>query len=80
MDLEIPRTFFGWCTVLDAALLALSALLLLLAQDWVCKIHGLWFRLPREVLTGKIYSVLGTWKILAIVFHFVPWLALVLMT
>ena len=62
------------------ALPALSSLLLLLAQDWVCKIHGLWFRLPREVLAGKIYSVLGTWKILAIVFNFVPWLALVLMT
>ena len=79
MNLEVLRTFFGWCTVLNAALLALSSLLLLLAQNWVCKIHGLWFQLPREILVGKIYSVLGVWKILVIVFNFIPWVALVLM-
>ena len=79
MNLEILRAFFGWCTILNAALLALSSLLLLLAPDWVCKIHGLWFQLPRETMIGKIYSILGTWKILVIVFSLVPWLALVLM-
>ena len=80
MNLEILRTFFGWCTVLNASLLALSAVLLLVAQDWVCKFHGFWFRLPPEIMTRNIYVVFGVWKILLIVFNLVPWLALVLMT
>ena len=80
MNLEILRAFFGWCTLLNAGLLVLASLLLLLAPDWVCKFHGWWFQLPRETMTGKIYSVVGVWKILMIIFNLIPWLALVLMT
>lgn len=80
MNLEPLRIFFGWCTILNAGLLLLSSLLLMLAGDWVARLHGRWFPMPREAFTRQFYQYLGWWKILVIGFNLVPWLALVLMT
>ena len=80
MNLEPLRIFFGWCTILNAGLLPLSSLLLMLAGDWVARLHGRWFSMPREAFARQFYQYLGVWKILIICFNLVPWLALVLMT
>ena len=78
MDIETVRAFFMWCAIINAALLALSFVILALAGDWVYRMHGRWFPMPRETFNVVIYSFLGIFKILVIMFNLVPYVALVI--
>ena len=68
--------FFMWCTIVNAGLLAISFLFLAFAADFVYKMHGKWFPMPRETFTVVLYAYLGLYKILILVFNLVPWLVL----
>jgi hypothetical protein len=80
MDIVALRTFFMWCTLINGALLILSALLLMGAGDWVYRLHRRWFALSRETFTAMVYGFLGIYKVLVITFNLVPFLALAIMT
>ncbi len=80
MDLELLRTFLGWCTLINFGLLMLSFGMLALAGGWVRKIHGRWFPMPAEDMIRAHYGMLGTYKILVIIFNVVPWIALTILT
>ena len=57
-------------------LLALSFLILAFAGDFAHRIHSKWFPMPRETFNVAIYSFIGIYKIIIIVFNIVPWAAL----
>jgi hypothetical protein len=76
MDVQTLRAFFLWCTLLNGALLAFSALLLTFAGGWVYRLHSRWYPMPRETFNAAIYGMLGLFKILVFVFNLVPYLAL----
>ncbi|WP_345947266.1 DUF6868 family protein [Natroniella acetigena] len=76
MELQLLRTFFMWCTILNVGLLLLSFPLLILANDYVYKIHSKWFSMPRETFNMVLYSLIGIYKIIIFVFNLVPWVAL----
>jgi len=76
MAIATVKDFFMWCTILNVALLAFSALFLSLANAWVYKMHTRSFPLSREAFNAIIYSFLGLYKVLIIVFNLVPYLAL----
>jgi len=78
MDIRTLTAFFMWCTILNVALLLLWTLLLLAAPDLVYRIQRRWFPITRETFTVVMYSFLGLFKIVVIVFNVVPWLALLI--
>lgn len=76
MDVQMLTRFFMWCTILNMVLLVLSFLILAFAGDFVYKIHGKWFPMPRETFNVVLYSFLGIYKIIVFVFNVMPWAAL----
>ncbi len=54
MDIATVRAFFLWCTIVNGALLALSVLILTCAGDWVYRVHGTWYSLPRDAFNVVI--------------------------
>ena len=78
MDIATLRAFFMWCTVIDAGLLVLSFLFLAFAGDFVFQMPGRWFPMSREAFNIALYSFLGFFKILFLVFNLVPYVALLI--
>jgi hypothetical protein len=76
MDIQTLTSFFMWCTILNIGLLMFSFLMLALAGDFVYRIHNKWFPMLRERFNPVIYSFIGFYKIIVIVFNVVPWIAL----
>lgn len=74
MDIQTITNFFMWCSIINGGLLILSAILLTFAQDFVYSLHSRWYSIPRETFTVVVYSFLGGYKILFIVFNLVPYL------
>jgi len=79
MTLINLQTFFMWCTIIDGMLLIVAALVCAFAGDWVYRMHGRLFALPRESFNVVIYALIGVFKIVFLVFNLVPWLTLLLM-
>ena len=76
MDIQMLTSFFMWCTILNMGLLVLSSLILAFAGDFVYRIHGKWFPMPRETFNVVIYSIIGMYKIIVFVFCVIPWAVL----
>ena len=76
MDVETIRAFFLWCTIVNVALLAYSFLAFVFAGDLVYRIHSRWFPISRDAFNLAIYSLIAIYKILVVVFNFVPYVAL----
>ena len=78
MDIIIVKTLLMWCTIINVLLLVLSFLVCAFAGDWVYGMHSKWFPISREAFNVAIYSFLGLFKILVLVFNLVPYLACVI--
>jgi len=78
MDIQTLTAFFMWCTIINGAMLVLSAAMIMLAQDFVYSMHSKWFHIRRETFNVAIYSFLGFFKIVFIVFNVVPYVALLI--
>ena len=78
MDIQTLTSFFMWCTILNVGLLVLSWLLCVCAGDWAWRIHNKWFSISRETFNVAIYSFLGLYKVLVIVFNVIPYVALLI--
>jgi hypothetical protein len=78
MTIEILAKFFMWCTILNAALLALSFSVVAfgLGGDRVYRIHSRWFPMTRDAFNTVLYLLIGIYKIFLFVFNIVPWIAL----
>jgi len=78
MDIQMLTRFFMWCTILNGGLLIFSFLICAVSGDWVHQMHSKWFPMPRETFNVVIYSFLGLFKIVFLVFNVVPWVALLI--
>ncbi len=78
MNIQILTSFFMWCTIINAGLLILSAIMIIPAEDLVYRIHSKWFSFSRETFNVVIYSFLGLYKIAILVFNLVPWIVLLI--
>ena len=76
MTLDTLSTFFGWMTVFNFALLAVAGIALMAMRDWASELHARMFGLEAADVRMSYFRWLATYKILALVFAFVPWLAL----
>ncbi len=78
MDLQAVTTFFMWCTIMNGGILILWAMFFVFAPDFVYRIQSKWFTIPRETYNVVIYSFLGLFKIVFLVFNIVPYVALLI--
>ncbi len=76
MNTQTLTDFIKWCTLINVALFFLSAILVLVASDFIYSAHGQLFHMPREAFDVVIYSLLGLYKIIILFFNIVPYLAL----
>ena len=76
MTLEVIRDVLAWCTLINLGVLVFWALYLMLARDWLYRVHGKWFKLSIEQFDALHYGGLGLFKIGWILFNLVPYLAL----
>jgi hypothetical protein len=76
MDIQMLTSFLMWCTILNGALLIFWTLACMAAPNLVYKVQSYWFPIPRETFVVIIYSFLGLFKVMFIVFNLVPLVAL----
>ncbi len=78
MDIQTLKAFFMWCTIINAGMFLLGTVFYLLTPDLVYRTQRLWFPIPRETFSVVMYSFLGLFKIVFLVFNVVPYLALLI--
>lgn len=76
MDIQTVRSFLMWCTIINGGLLLFSFLTCAYAKEWVYRMHGNWFPMPRETFDVAIYGFIGIMKVLFLLFNLVPYIAL----
>jgi hypothetical protein len=82
MDVTVLTKFFMWCTILNTGILTLSFLMIGFGfgGDFVYRLHGKWFPMPRETFNANLYLLIGVYKIIVLAFNLVPWAALAIVT
>lgn len=78
IDIQTVTLFFMWCSIINGSLLLLWTLFLVLTPDLVYRMQYTFFPIPRETYNVVIYSFLGLFKIMFLVFNIVPYIALLI--
>ncbi|MFQ5683506.1 MAG: DUF6868 family protein [Candidatus Binatia bacterium] len=78
MDIQTLTTFFMWCTIINAGILILWIVFFVFAPDFVYRTQSTWFPIPRETFDVVLYSFLGLFKVVFLVFNLVPYVALLI--
>jgi len=76
MDTQALTTFFMWCSILNGGLLVLTAMIAVIAPEFIFRAHNRWYRIQREAFDVAMYSFLGVYKIFIFAFSLVPYVAL----
>ena len=79
MELAQLTTFLGWCTVINFAFLLLATVALTALRGVVMRVHGSLLPMKEDDLKTLYVTYLANYKILAVVFNLVPWIALKIM-
>ena len=80
MDIQKLKSFFMWCTIINGILLVFSFALCVLIPDLIYSIHGKLFNITHETLDVLVYSFLGLFKIVWLVFNVTPYVTLLIIT
>ncbi len=78
MDIQTLTTFFMWCTIINGALFVFWTTMCIFAPDLVYRTQNRFFPMPRETFNVVIYSFVGLFKIIFLVFNAVPYVALLI--
>ena len=78
VDLAVLTAFFGWCTVINSAMLLFATLSLSLFRPTVKRIHHSMMGVPQVDLDGIYFKYLAYYKIAILIFNLVPYLALLI--
>ena len=78
MDLQTLTAFFMWCTIINGVMYGVTVAFCLAGPDFIFQLHSKWFNISRETFNVALYSFIGLYKILFIVFNVVPYVALLL--
>jgi len=78
MGVQTLTTFFMWCTIINGGIFALWVSFLVFSPEFVYRIQSRLFPIPRETYNVVIYSFLGLFKIVFLVFNVVPYVVLLI--
>ena len=70
------RTFLGWCSVINLAMLTLWFLTIVFARDFVFRTHAWWFEISEERFDEIHYLMMGHYKLAVFLFCLTPYLVL----
>jgi len=76
MTVDILRSALGWCAVINMGLLLWWFLFLVLAHDWVYRMHSKWYKISTENFDAIHYAGMTFFKIMLFAFNIVPYFAL----
>lgn len=76
MDMMTFKTFILWCTLINLGILLFSTLMIAAMPDLIHRLQSRFFGISREVFDVAVYSYLGIFKIIWIIFNFTPCLVL----
>lgn len=76
MNIEVFRSFFLWCTVIDYALLLIWFAVFSLAHDRHYRLTTRWFAISREEYDRLSFIGIAGFKIATIIFNLVPFVSL----
>ena len=76
MTVELIRDGLAWCAIINMGVLLLWFLVLMVAHDWIYRLHGKWFKLPEEKFDTIQYASMGFFKLSILLLNVVPYLAL----
>ena len=77
--MEQLQEFLLWCLLLNVVIYTFTAMAALLLRDFISKLQQRLFGVSQETVQKAVYAYLGAYKLLIIVFNFVPWLTLAVM-
>lgn len=72
-------TFLGWCSIINFCILSISSLLLLSFKGFVTGFHSKISGVDKKELLCLYFQYLANYKVIIIVFNFVPYIALKIM-
>lgn len=76
MTIEVVRETLFWCVVINIGLLFIWFMTFSLAHDWLYRLQSRWFKVPAEHYDSIHYAGMALYKIGFILFNFVPYVAL----
>lgn len=79
MTIETLTTFFGWMVVINVAYLAIATLAMIGMQTFMINVHRRLFGIEEKDLKLAYFNWVANYKIVAVVFAIVPYVALKLM-
>jgi hypothetical protein len=69
------KEFFMWCSIVNLIFFTLAFFCMWRFRTFLYRVHGTMFNLTPALIDPMIYSFLGVYKLLIIVFNIVPWIA-----
>jgi len=79
-NFDAMSEFFGWCSVINTALLIFTSIFILLLRGPISRIHGKMFNLDETKVSFAYFQYLAHYKIAIIVLNIVPYIALRIMS
>ena len=76
MTVEMLRAFFGWCTLLNWAIMFIALFFMTALKGWTKRIHAKMFGIPEEEVSKAVYLVMIGYKSAVMLFCLVPYLVL----
>ena len=80
MDIEILKSFFFWCMIINFGIYLFAVVAVIAFRDFICKMHTKWFDIDNQTAKHSLYKYLAAYKLLVTIFNFTPWIALVIIT
>ena len=78
MTISVMTDFFMWCTILNIGIMAFWMIFLIFAPEFTYRLQARFFPMPRETWNIVIYSFLGIYKIMFLIFALIPYLTLLI--
>ena len=76
ITIENLRTLLGWCALINMVLMLVWFLALIVARDFVFKMHTRWFKISDERFDEIHYVMMGYYKMAWFLFNLLPYLVL----
>jgi len=80
MNIENLTSFFMWCCVINGSLLLFWTFMCIVLPDTVYRLQSKWFPMSRDSYTLAMYSFLGLFKVLFLIFNLAPYGALLIIS
>ena len=75
ITIDVMEKFFLCMTLINFGLMIFSFLFFVFGKEFIYRVHGTWFKMPREKFDSSLYKTFAFYKICIVVFNLVPYIA-----